>query len=77
MVDMTFDFETEESQLTVFRQRDDKYAHEIFERIPYDGLLVSKGVVEGVGRGPGSIHLLRDSDSFARALTVFFVRKCR
>jgi hypothetical protein len=48
-VDPSFDFETEERSETRIRQRDDLYAHEIFESPPFDGLLVSKAIVDGEG----------------------------
>ena len=35
------------------RQRDDLYAHEIFSVCPYDGMLISKAVVDGIGGGSG------------------------
>jgi hypothetical protein len=47
-VDPTFDFTTEESSATRIPQRDDIYAHELFgtDR-PYDGILVSKFLLDG------------------------------
>jgi hypothetical protein len=47
LVDPSFDFVTEERSLERVRQRDDRYAHEIFNSPPFDGLLVSKGIVDG------------------------------
>jgi hypothetical protein len=49
LVDPSFDFETEERSASRIRQRDDQYAHELFSNPPFDGLLVSKGVVDGFG----------------------------
>lgn len=49
-VDPSFDFLKETRNEHRVRQRDDKYPHEIFER-PYDGMLVSKAVVDGLGTG--------------------------
>jgi hypothetical protein len=49
LVDPSFDFETEERSPTRTRHRDDQYAHEVFALPPFDGLLVSKGMVDGVG----------------------------
>lgn len=49
LVDPSFDFTTEERSTTRTRQRDDLYAHEIFADAPFDGILVSKGVVDGYG----------------------------
>src|SRR5437016_824861 len=53
LVDPSFDFEAETRSEERVRQRDDLYAHEIFPEPPYDGLLVSKAIVEGQG-GDGS-----------------------
>lgn len=47
LVDPSFDFERERRSATRKRQRDDLYAHEIFSTTPFDGLLVSKGIVDG------------------------------
>jgi hypothetical protein len=47
-VDPTFDFITEERDPFRVRQRDDRYAHEVLPPAPYDGLLVSKAIVDGI-----------------------------
>jgi hypothetical protein len=52
-VDESFDFATERRSSVRVRQRDDLYAHEIFSICPYDGMLVSKAVVDGIGGGSG------------------------
>jgi hypothetical protein len=49
LVDPTFDFERERRSITRQRQRDDLYAHEVFSSPAFDGLLVSKGIVDGFG----------------------------
>ena len=47
-VDPTFDFVTEESSPTRIPQRDDVYAHELYGADqPYDGILVSKFLLDG------------------------------
>jgi len=46
-VDPSFDFETEQRSALRLRHRDDHYAHEEFSSPPFDGLLVSKAMVEG------------------------------
>ena len=56
-VDPSFDFETEKRSETRIRQRDDLYAHEIFRKPPYDGMLVSKAIVEGIGSSTGKYTL--------------------
>ncbi len=48
-----FNFETEEASPLRVRQRDDRYAHEILKPSPYQGLLVSKAMIDkhgGAGR---------------------------
>ncbi len=49
LVDPTFDFERERRSVARQRQLDDLYAHEIFSTPAFDGLLVSKGIVDGFG----------------------------
>lgn len=57
LVDPSFDFVTEKRSEHRIRQRDDLYAHEIFRRPPYDGMLVSKAIVEGTGNAIGRYTL--------------------
>ncbi len=57
LVDPSFDFVTEKRSETRIRQRDDLYAHEVFKKPPYDGMLVSKAIVEGTGAGTGRYTL--------------------
>jgi hypothetical protein len=49
LVDPSFDFERERRSVARQRQRDDLYAHEVFTTPAFDGLLVSKGIVDGFG----------------------------
>lgn len=46
-VDPYFDFELETRAAGRIPQRDDVYAHEVFTSTPFDGILVSKAVVDG------------------------------
>ena len=46
LVDPSFDFRTEVRGITRLRQRDDCYPHEIFATPPYDGILVSRAIVD-------------------------------
>jgi hypothetical protein len=47
-----FDFTAEEHPVHRVRQRDDRYAHEALSQRPYDGILISKSIVDGeVGGG--------------------------
>src|SRR6266700_2563395 len=45
LVDPSFDFKNETRGITRLRQRDDHYPHEIFENAPYDGILISRAIV--------------------------------
>jgi hypothetical protein len=47
-VDPSFDFNTEQRSIHRVRQRDDRYAHEVLTPVPYDGLVVSKPIVDGL-----------------------------
>jgi hypothetical protein len=47
-IDPSFDFLTERRLSGRLRMRDDRYAHEVFNHVPFDGLLVSKAIVDGV-----------------------------
>ncbi|MEU4712196.1 tRNA-guanine transglycosylase DpdA [Micromonospora purpureochromogenes] len=49
-VDPTFDFLSEERDPFRVRQRDDLYAHEVLKPPPFNGLLVSKAIVDGTAR---------------------------
>lgn len=53
LVDPSFDFERERRSATRLRQRDDEYAHEVFSQPAFDGILVSRGIVEGYGSTGG------------------------
>lgn len=46
-VDPLFDFASEEHPVHRIRQRDDRYAHEVLASRPFDGLLISKSIVDG------------------------------
>jgi hypothetical protein len=45
-IDPGFDFDRETYTSGRVRQRDDRYAHEVFPTPPYDGMLISKAIVE-------------------------------
>jgi hypothetical protein len=56
LVDPSFDFAKETRSPDRIRHRDDRYAHEVFARRVFDGILVSKGIVDaggGTGRYTG------------------------
>src|SRR3954451_25357131 len=65
LVDPGFDFEKERWSEGRVRQRDDLYAHEIFRKRAFDGLLVSKGIVDGFG-GVGSRYSLGQRNRLLR-----------
>ncbi len=50
-VDPGFDFERETYSAGRVRQRGDQYAHEVFPTPPYDGMLISKAIIDGKGDG--------------------------
>ncbi|MDW4918834.1 tRNA-guanine transglycosylase DpdA [Streptomyces californicus] len=52
-VSPTYDFISDEYLPHRVRQRDDVYAHQIVTPVPYDGILVSKAVVDGSMKGAG------------------------
>jgi len=57
LVDPSFDFATERRSRDRLRHRDDVYAHQVFTDRVYDGLLVSKGIVDGAGPSSGKYTL--------------------
>ncbi|HWD41791.1 MAG TPA: tRNA-guanine transglycosylase DpdA [Fimbriimonas sp.] len=57
LVDPSFDFGTERRSRERLRHRDDVYAHQVFKSRAYDGLLVSKGIVDGTGPSSGKYTL--------------------
>jgi len=52
-IDPGFNFQTELASEFRVRQRDDRYAHEVLRRPAYDGLLVSKPIVDGLPGASG------------------------
>ena len=67
-VDPSFDFITERRASSRLRMRDDRYAHEVFEAVPFDGLLVSKAIVDGVdGSGKTAKYSLAQRHRLLRA----------
>ena len=65
LVDPSFDFETERRSNTRLRHRDDQYAHELFAERMLDGILVSKGIVDGFG-GTGSRYTIAQRQRLLR-----------
>lgn len=65
LVDPSFDFERETRSTTRLRQRDDLYAHEVFSHPPFEGILVSKAIVDGSG-GAGGRYSIAQRHRLAR-----------
>lgn len=53
LVSPSYDFQRDEYAAHRVRQRDDRYAHEVLDRAPYHGILVSKSIVDGSIKGAG------------------------
>lgn len=53
LVSPTYDFVNDEYHPLRVRQRDDCYAHEVLDSAPYNGILVSKAIVDGSSKGAG------------------------
>jgi hypothetical protein len=71
-VDPNFDFVAEQSPEFRVRQRDDRYAHEVLSRRPYDGLLVSKPIVDGVAGAAGKYTLAQRHRLYRLGVKGFF-----
>ena len=57
LVDPSFHFTTETRSESRLRHRDDLFAHEVFSSPPYDGMLLSRAIVEGSGGESGRFTL--------------------
>lgn len=73
LVDPSFDFGTETRSPHRLRHRDDVYAHELFSSRVADGLLISKGIVDGVG-GSGGRYTLAQRHRLLRVGVREFLR---
>jgi hypothetical protein len=76
LVDPSFDFLTERRSRTRLRQRDDLYLHETFAQPACDGILVSKGIVDGYGN-LGSRYTLAQRQRLLREGGPAFLRTQR
>ena len=72
LVDPSFDFVTEKRARTRLRQRDDRYAHEVFREPAFDGILVSKGIVDGFGASGGRYTMAQRQRLFRTGVRAFF-----
>jgi hypothetical protein len=75
-VDPNFDFIAEQSSEFRVRQRDDRYAHEVLSRRPYDGLLVSKPIVDGLAGTSGKYTLAQRHRLYRLGVKGFFRLEC-
>lgn len=73
LVDPSFDFDTEVRSRTRIRQRDDMYTHELFADRAFDGMLVSKGIVDGYA-GLGSRYSIAQRHRLLRVGAPEFFR---
>jgi hypothetical protein len=71
-IDPSFDFQTEERSIFRVRQRDDEYAHEALRAPPFDGLLVSKTIVDGLPGAAGRYSLAQRHRLFRVGIREFF-----
>jgi hypothetical protein len=72
LVDPSFDFVSETRAEDRVRQRDDLYAHEVFHSAPYDGLLVSKAIVDGTATNSAKYTLAQRHRLFRLRARNFF-----
>src|SRR4029450_1438148 len=72
LVDPSFNFEDETRDALRTRHQDDLYAHEVFDVPPYDGLLVSKAIVDGRGGTGGRYTLAQRQRLLRRGGREFF-----
>src|ERR1700757_2436712 len=71
-IDPSFDFESEVRSPYRIRQRDDLYAHEILDPCPYDGMLISKAIVDGVEGGAGKYSAQQRQRLYREGIRAFF-----
>lgn len=71
-VDPSFDFKKETRSNERVRHRDDQYAHEVFSAPAFDGLLVSKGIVDGYGNTGSRYTLAQRHRLYREGIRKFF-----
>ncbi|WP_084628446.1 tRNA-guanine transglycosylase DpdA [Amycolatopsis nigrescens] len=72
LISPTYDFMHDEYLPTRVRQRDDVYAHEIMKPLPYDGILVSKAIVDGSIKGAGKYAASQRARLYRMGVRKFF-----
>jgi hypothetical protein len=71
-IDPRFDFVDEDHPPFHVRQRDDQYAHEALDHPGFDGVLVSKGIVDGVGGASGRYTVAQRHRMYRIGVRCFF-----
>src|SRR5689334_9031850 len=71
-IDPSFDFVSEERSIYRVRQRDDHYAHEALRVPPFDGVLVSKTIVDGLPGAAGRYSLAQRHRFYRVGVREFF-----
>lgn len=71
-IDQEFNFVTEEKGAFRVRQRDDLYAHEALHEPPFQGLLVSKAIVDGTAQGAGKYTVAQRHRLYRQQARSFF-----
>jgi hypothetical protein len=71
-IDPSFDFDTEERSVLRVRQRDDLYVHEALGEAVFNGLLVSKAIVDGVPGSAGKYTLAQRHRLYRDGVRTFF-----
>jgi hypothetical protein len=71
-IDPSFNFLTEERSIYRIRQRDDYYAHEALRTPPFDGILVSKAIVDGLPGSSGRYSLAQRHRFYRVGVREFF-----
>ena len=71
-VSPTYDFLHDEHSPLRVRQRDDRYAHEVLTAPAYDGILVSKAIVDGSIKGVGKYSMPQRQRLYRLGVRGFF-----
>lgn len=72
LISPTYDFIHDEYSPLRVRQRDDLYAHEVLTQTPYDGILVSKAIVDGSVAGSGKYSTAQRERLYRLGVKEFF-----
>src|SRR4051812_43918271 len=72
LISPTYDFVHDEYSPLRVRQRDDRYAHEALATPPYDGMLVSKAIVDGSVKGAGKYSMPQRERMYRLGVRRFF-----